>query len=342
MAETAYPGIATLEREAPAAAATVPFSELVHAHFLWRAAVARGAGAAEEATYRRLLAQFESVHGQIVSSYWCSNVESAVALTEKRQTWPLRLLAGPQLAFHRVSDWATRGQPDVARQLHACDELAVRATHVLTGLRRRVCMQLVAAGASHLLSLVDARAAHEDSQKAQAALAQETTELEDVRAYYREAANGQAQIVYFFGMAFAATLLCGGLACGLWITVGERWLFAGLIAGAIGAVISVIQRINARSFEIEYDVGRLYVLFLGSLRPAIGGVFGMAIALAVSSDILKLPGVPAGGAELGPLLVVSFFAGFSERWAQDTLAAALPVEAPKPKRSANGTGAGAP
>jgi hypothetical protein len=180
---------------------------------------------------------------QIVSSYWCSHAESAVALTEKRQTRLLRLLSGPQLAFHRVSDWATQGQPDVARQLHACDELAVRATHVLTGLRRRVCMQLVAAGASHLLSLVDARAAHEDSEKAQAALAQERTGLEGV---------------------------------------------------------------------------------------------------AVSSDFLKLRGVTAGGAEPGPVVVAALFAGFSERWAQDTLAAALPAEAPKPKESPKGTGAGAP
>lgn len=338
MAETAYPGVVEVEREAPPP--PVPFAELVHAHFCWRRALVRGDAARAEADYRQALARFEAEHGRITNAYWCANVESAVALTEKQHRRPLRALLGPRLAFHRVTDWATRGEPAIAAELHACDELAVRASQVLTGLRRRVCMQLVAAAASHLLSLVDARAAHGDEPKTQTALEQERAQLEDVRDYYRQAANGQAQIVYFAGMAVAAIVLCGGLACGLWITIGERWLFGGLIAGAVGAVVSVIQRINARSFEVEYDVGRFYVLFLGSLRPAIGGVFGMALALAVTSDVVRLPGVAEGDNRLAALLVVAFFAGFSERWAQDTLATALPATARKPKPSANGPGGG--
>src|SRR5262249_8703286 len=150
-----------------------------------------------------------------------------------------------------------------------------------------------------------------------------------------------AQMVYFLGMAFAALALCG-LACGLWLTLGERDLFGSLIAGAIGAVISVIQRINAGSFELEYDVGGLYVFFVGSPRPASGAVCGTVLSRAVKSGVVAMPGLTDDpDKRFAALLVIAFFSGFSERWAQDTLATAVP-RAPKESAppSASGTGGG--
>jgi hypothetical protein len=215
----------------------------------------------------------------------------------------------------------------VAGELHACDELAVRAAHVLTGVRRRVCMRLVMAYAAHLLSLVDEKAAHPE-EHLQAALEKERHGLEDVRHYYREAANGQAQIVYFAGMAISVSIVVG-LGLGLWLTHGQRNLFGALIAGGVGAVVSVIQRIDERDFDVEFDVGRRYVLFLGSLRPVIGAVFGMALSLAETANIVNLPGVgKPKNAEFAALVVTAFFAGFSERWAKDTLASELPSTRP--------------
>ncbi len=343
MAESAYPAVVDEVVETPAPApGQVTFPELVHAHFRWRKALRAGEDRQVEDAYRRALAHFERHEGKIVNAYWCSSIESAVALTEQPAPRHLRWLAAPRLKFHRVSDWATKGEPAIAVQMHECDELAVRATHVLSGVRRQVCMQLVMAAAGHLLSLVDARAAHADEEKTKTALAAEQRQLQDAKHYYREAANGQAQMVYFGGMALAAAVIAGGLGCGLWVTFGNRDLFGAMIAGAIGAVVSVIQRINAGTFELEFDVGRPYLVFLGALRPAIGAVFGMAVSLAVTSDIVSLPGVAkTGDARFAALLVLTFFAGFSERWAQDTLATALPGARQKqkePQPSAGRTG----
>ena len=64
---------------------------------------------------------------------------------------------------------------------------------------------------------------------------------------------------------------------------------AALIAGSIGAVVSVVQRINAGQFELDYDVGRPYAFFLGGLRPLIGGAFALAITFAFTSGLLHLP-----------------------------------------------------
>jgi hypothetical protein len=316
-----------------AATARVPsFPELVYAHFdWWRETHSGSLTEATKTRYEQAHAAFQETHGAIVKAYWCSHIESAVVLTEKpgRFSW-----SGPQCGFHRESDWATQDWPDIAAELHRCDELSVRAKTVLTGVRQRICMSLVMASASHLMSLVDRRAANGDKLANSSSLAQEQLALTKAETYYDDAANGQAQIIYFVGMAVVAAIL--GIGSAIWLAINWASPVAALVAGATGAVVSVIQRITAGKFALDYDVGRPYALFLGGLRPLIGGAFAMAITFAFTGGLLHLP-VAAG--ESGDhrrlaLLVISFFAGFSERWAQDTLAAALPSMAPKAETAA--------
>lgn len=307
------------------------FTELVYAHHdWWRARQAGTQDPALAAAYGEIRAAFEDHHGHIIRAYWCSHIESAVALTERKR---FRGLLTPTFGFHRESDWATKNAPDVASELHRCDELAVRAKAVLTGVRQRICLELVVSAAAHLLSLVDTRSGTEDEVKAVAALEHERGEIEKVKAYYCEAANGQAQLVYFGGIA-AVTLALGAVAA-LWLTVSWSIPVAALIAGAVGAVVSVIQRINTGTFELDYDVGGPYAFFLGGLRPLIGGAFGMAITFAFSGGLLHLP-VSQGDKTVDQhlaYLVLAFLAGFSERWAQDTLTSVLPGSS-EPRSSA--------
>jgi len=297
------------------------FTELVYAHFAWWHEL-RGDGPGEATNaYHQLLDRFERSHGRIVHSFWCTHLESAVALTEQRARF---FWQRSRWVFHRESDWATKGCPEIAAQLHRCDELAVRARTVLTGVRQRICLQLVTASAAHLLSLVDSSTAHDEPQTAEF-LKGETETIDNTEAYYRQAANGQAQIVYFAGMATVAGLISA--IAGVALAFGWMSGLAALIAGAIGAVVSVVQRINAGAFELDYDVGRPYAFFLGGLRPLIGGAFALAITFAFTSGMLHLP-VGSQDKEANhklAVLVVGFLAGFSERWAQDTLTAALPA-----------------
>jgi hypothetical protein len=303
------------------------FPELVYAHFdWWRETRSGNLTAPTKQRYEEAHTAFSETHGEIVKAYWCSHIESAVVLTEKRRALPW---LGPRCGFHRESDWATQDWPDIATELHRCDELAVRAKAVLTGVRQRICMSLVMACAAHLMSLVDRRAANSDRAANASALAQEQLALAKAEEYYDQAANGQAQIIYFVGMALVAGLL--GICAAVWLSLDWASPVAALVAGAIGAVVSVIQRINAGKFALDYDVGRPYALFLGGLRPLIGGAFALAISFAFTGGLLHLPvavGESAADRRLA-LLVVSFVAGFSERWAQDTLVAAVPSMAPK-------------
>jgi len=310
----------------------VPFAELAHLHYRWRMGLETNVPDLDTRakTYHDARAAFEVEHGAIMNEYWCWHVPSAVALTEKPRPRVISRFLRPTIAFHRASDWATKDHPDVAEQLHRCDEVAVKATQVLSGLRRRICLHLVMTSAAHLLSLVDAKAAHERSkdvvEKAKDVLEQERKALAKTEAYYRGAANGQAQIVYFAGMAaVAAALGTLSLIGSWWIPlpgiVEDRDFYGCLAAGALGAVVSVVQRINSGQFDLTYDVGRPYLTFLGGLRPVLGAGFGLIIYFAVESNLLDLFAIPeqAGTKRFFSFLVIAFLAGFSERWAQDTL-----------------------
>lgn len=312
----------------------VTFPDLVRIHFRWRQAVCYDSSVSEaeraklDREYHEALECFEEEHGKLINAYWCAEVESAVALTAGKPSsgWIRRLLSvSPR--FHRVSDWATKDDPDIARALHHCDELAVRAGEVLRGRSRRIAIQLVMTSACHLLSLVDARGDNAP-QAHKAGVAAELRELAEIGRSYNESANGDAQLVYFAGMALGiAGLVLLYVVAGSVVyrnDVESSTIVGCLVAGAVGAVVSVIARVNSGSFALDEDIARGYTLFLGSLRPWIGSIFGLLIYFAVTADIVQIFDVPEDGTRAFYFYcVLAFAAGFSERWAQDTLTGGL-------------------
>jgi hypothetical protein len=185
-------------------------------------------------------------------------------------------------------------------------------------------MQLVIGSAAHLLSLVDAPSSHEAKSNKTKALELEKKRLAEARAYYREAATGQAQVDYFLGMMVSVVVLVvAAIVAGTQVElagVNSREFFGCLMAGAIGAVVSVLSRIGSGHFGISFEVGRQYPFFLGGLRPVVGAVFGVGLYFAVISDALGIFKIPKDvDNRFYFLLVIAFAAGFSERWARDTL-----------------------
>jgi hypothetical protein len=315
----------------------VSFPDLVRVQFRWRESVKPGSAVPEaerealQHEYHDHLERFEQEHGEIVTAYWCADVESAVALTAGRpDTGWLRRLLSVSPKFHRVSDWATKDEPDIARALHHCDELAIRASEVLRGRSRRICIRLVMTAACHLLALVDARGEHRSPAEHKAAVAAELRVIAALKHDYREAANGDAQLVYFAGMVVGIGLLAllyifaGGILQAN-ESVEDATIVGCLVAGAIGAVVSVIARVNSGSFALDVDVARGYTLFVGGLRPVIGSIFGVLSYFALTSGFVEIFKLPAAGdiKRFYFLCVIAFGAGFSERWAQDTLTGGL-------------------
>jgi hypothetical protein len=255
----------------------LPFEELVTAHRGWQA----GEPGAE-ADYRRKLQAFQAKYGEIVESYWCSSVASAVALTSKSGE-SRRWLQGrsPRYEFHRVSDWATKNEPEVAALLHRCDELAVKVDRILRGPTRRILMRLVSTSASHLLSLVDDPSSHRKTDDRREALEFERKALDATGRYYEEVGLRQSQIVYFLGMLIGGAVITA-IATGVWLAGGRDFsnrVVLAIVLGAAGALISVMSRMASRDrkFAIDYELGRAPVLVLGSFRPVIGAAFGLVV-----------------------------------------------------------------
>ena len=100
--------------------------------------------------------------------------------------------------------------------------------------------------------------------------------------------------------------------------------FGCVIAGALGALISVVTRMSADKFHVRHEVGRGYVQRVAAFRPFIGSVFGVLVYFALAGDVITGITVPAdipGNEEkrFAFFLVFAFVAGFSERMVKEVL-----------------------
>jgi quinol-cytochrome oxidoreductase complex cytochrome b subunit len=91
-------------------------------------------------------------------------------------------------------------------------------------------------------------------------------------------------------------------------------------AGAIGAIMSVLQRMASvkSKFVVHYDLGKRTLYMLGSYRPVLGAIFGVFTYFVLASSILGTspPGNPDTTNPLYYYGALAFVAGFSERFTQ--------------------------
>src|SRR5215204_5526294 len=249
--------------------------------------------------------------------------------------------AAPRRRFHRETAWVTQPDVRVTRLLNASDELGVRVSQVLRGTSARVCMGLVMSSSKALLGLVDAPSQPESANERSEILKEEEQKLRATEREYRRTATRQAQLVYVAGALVGAIALTALVLLVLWLislrtrlmwlpadggkgaekTVSLSLLYLCAIAGGLGAIVSLIARINMNSCTVDFEAGRGVTFALGALRPALGAVFGIAFYAAVVSGLLDLFKVPTDDEtkQFYFFLVIAFLAGFSERWARDVL-----------------------
>jgi hypothetical protein len=232
-------------------AGTVAFSDLVWSHYLWEQRRRGMAGpSTDDDAFFTKLKRFEKQEGTIVHAYWSTRAPSAVAMTEKdddeKWKWwnlPGRLLRLREhdrtIQLHRLTDWATRGEGEIAALLHQSDLLAIKVGEILRGTPERIAMRWILGVQEHLLGFIERssdlattnsngseekpvgadgapEAAHRDSadgdrsanaarvrlerQERQELVRQQQRELVKIENYYHRAAGKAGRIVYFGGM----------------------------------------------------------------------------------------------------------------------------------------------
>jgi uncharacterized membrane protein YeaQ/YmgE (transglycosylase-associated protein family) len=331
------------------------FAELVWAHFLWRHQL-QGLGVASdgrdlevplERAYRRKLEAFEARNGRIVDAYWCRSEASAVAIT-RRDPKPFSrhvMRRTAAMRFHAATDWKTSRSPGIAALLQDCQTLAIRAGEVLGGTSQWIAIRWIMSVASFLLARCDAESPRLQDKRRTAATTQARAyaapKLRTIESYYLKAAEKRARMVYVWGMVqgiIGFAVLIGLVGAYLAATSrpslhdgNAQQLAATVVAGAVGALISVLLRMDERrtsTFKIDAEIGGRAVRRLGLFRTTVGAILATAVFCALKAGLVQQIKLPSGASAIYFYMVVAFLSGFSERWAQIVLGSAETVLAP--------------
>jgi hypothetical protein len=328
----------------------VTFPDLVRAHRMWEVELygcardKREPDRTLEQEFRRKWGQFETKYGQIKNAYWSVRDASAVAFSVKKRRRKVRLWGHEHIPrFHRVTDWATRDEPQVAKALDDCESLAVRVEEILRGPSELIALRRINAVASQLLGYVDREWGRQGPPAAaglkapdwvhqaqcKAFVDDQLQELDQVESFYKRTGNGQGKILFFWGMVQGLIVLAVITA----LIVGTTWpvdsldggpahwgelqlFIISVMAGALGALLSVLQRMASpddTKFSLDFEVGRANVRWLGIYRPFVGGIYGAATFLLLSSGILQTE-TPGSDKDYAYFGILALFSGFFERF----------------------------
>lgn len=298
-----------------AVAGTPSFKHLVQARVLARSSndddAAAGGWLAE-----RLQDRFAAAHGGVEKDYYCAHTTGGC------------LLAGDR-GVHSILNSAPL--PVVTAEIE-CKVLAREARYGFAADRLRPQLEEatdhVYSALTRVMGAADAHANPAASADARAQAV--TTANEEVAAAKRRVETllqRQARYEYFQGVITGAlptillTAAVGVAAALLWndvINVSE--LTGATTMAALGAVISVIQRMSSGALVVDHTASRGQRWLLGALRPLVGAIFGAVAYFAILTGLIASG---AGGtdraASFGFFAFVGFSAGFSERFATDML-----------------------
>jgi len=264
-----------------------------------------------------LVRNFETEHGRIHRSYFASNCLAAAVLT---QDDAIEVVLARDVPSSELIQIIRRAQG-----------LGYLAWNRLECNDRTLCQRMIFAVIIEVLRRLDQ--AHEVGSTNRpltagdlAALRRNLDEAED---FMLRCATRRAQSEYVRGMLKWGSMLLVPVLVAAVVTVlvndgsfattlGQALLAS--IAGAVGAMVSVMWRMTSGTFSInlptlDYSSARSELRLMGAVRPAIGGIFALAVFVFAASPLLPIDAGSKGDTFF--LVALGFLAGFSERFAQD-------------------------
>jgi hypothetical protein len=272
---------------------------------------------------RHLRTKFERQQGAVRNSYFCQHLPGAIAMVEEPQ------------ALHTVLNSGNDRLVALEADCHALDHQAHTA---FAGSRsQQPLTDAVYSAMTRVLAAADIAATGDEAALAPALAAAET-EVEHVRKRVEVAIQRQARFVYFQGtlagtaVAVVVCVLLGMASARFWAShIDTSALVASALFGALGAVVSVFQRISTGQLKLDFNASRWQLLSLGGLRPLVGAIFGTVAQFALGAGLLGVGERPASA--VGVFALIGFAAGFSERFATDMVERAGQVLAGQPGAS---------
>jgi hypothetical protein len=156
-------------------------------------------------------------------------------------------------------------------------------------------------------------------------------ELAALSRFVQSSARQTALGLYLAGLPIGAVIGCllvvlSGYSLTIGSLIGEKQLPICLASGAIGAVISVMARITrGERLDVDFGKGKIVTVLAGTFRPVIGAVFGGVLYVLIHGGILPLSMPGPDKVKVCLFFAgLAFLAGFTERWAQDTIVSSTP------------------
>lgn len=302
---------------------------------------------------QRTTTEFESKTGPILDSYFGPWIQAAAVLTGSSQqdmsmVWYFfdqSSRSGQEI--HRYGPLVMSEDITEAGQLlMRCDDLARRAATTLPAEEGDACISTCYGVVKAVLSLLEERAwrMNRDGITGPIPLGEKamTTlrgELEQAKTFYEQSLDNakRAELAAYQQRARAYYLL-GMLVVALFvlpIVAGLAYLFfrsrlpitrieigtgaTAFIAGAAGAVVSVMLRMTAGKLNLQPGLSDSQLVALGAFRPTIGAIFGLSFYFFIRGGLVPIA-IPADPtAQLFFFPALGFIAGFSERLAQETI-----------------------
>jgi hypothetical protein len=264
--------------------------------------------------YEEIRAAFEAEHGKIVDDHWSKREPAGVALCCKRSRWG-RL----EWSLHRGMGNLAVGAPAYSPLLLRVARDSVRANSLLRGMTQRMATANLFALSRDIIASLDAKGGGPKALEAY------TRDLDDIADFAGEAGKRAARIVYLKGLfggllgVAAMTAALAYLLSSVAVPDVDSTLLVGcVVAGSLGAVMSVLIRLSSGSLEVDHQFGREYLTSLAGLRPFIGAAFALLIYFAFKAKLLGQVNVPDehGPGEFAYYFTAGFLVGFSERFAK--------------------------
>jgi hypothetical protein len=313
---------------------------------------------------RHLRAKFERQQGPIRNSYFCQRLPGGIAVIEEPVALHtvlnsdndrlVALEADCHALAHQVHTAfaGSRSQQPLTDGIYSAMTRVLAAADTAQKNAPPTALGAAAQGGATSAPAADtaqgnvppalAVAAQEGATSAPAediapALAAAEAEVEHVRKRVEIAIQRQARFVYFQGALYGtvvAAVICvllGLVSARFWADhIDTGALVASALFGALGAVVSVFQRISTGQLTLDFNASRGQLLSLGGLRPLVGAVFGTVAQFALGAGLFGVADRPATA--LGVFALIGFAAGFSERFATDMVERAGQVLAGQPTK----------